>query len=57
MKRDFLTLEKLEQYLNLLKEAEKIGDVVALKEILRDVVSGFTPEKDIVDVVYNQKQQ
>ena len=49
---DFLTAEEIEQYIDLLKEAEKKGDVVALKEILGDVVSGFTPEKEIVDVVY-----
>ena len=54
---DFLTSEKLEQYLSLLKKAEKEGDVVALKEILREVVSGFTPENEIVDVVHNQKQK
>jgi FlaA1/EpsC-like NDP-sugar epimerase len=52
---DFLTAEEIEQYIDLLKEAEKKGDVVALKEILGDVVSGFTPEKEIVDVVYLQK--
>jgi hypothetical protein len=28
---------------------------VALKEIMREVVSGFTPENEIVDVVYQQK--
>ena len=54
---DFLTSEELEQYLSLLKKAEKEGDVVALKEILREVVSGFTPENEIVDVVHNQKQK
>jgi FlaA1/EpsC-like NDP-sugar epimerase len=52
---DFLSSEELEQYLSLLKKAEKEGDVVALKEILREVVSGFTPENEIVDVVYQQK--
>ena len=52
---DFLTTEELEQHIDLLKEAEKEGDVVALKEILKDVVSGFTPENEIVDVVYQQK--
>ncbi len=52
---DFLTSEELEQYLSLLKKAEKDGDVVALKEVLREVVSGFTPENEIVDVVYQQK--
>jgi FlaA1/EpsC-like NDP-sugar epimerase len=52
---DFLKAEEIEQYVDLLKEAEKKGDIVALKEILGDVVSGFTPEKEIVDVVYLQK--
>ena len=53
---DFLTKEELDKFINLIKEAEKEGDVVALKEILKEVVSGFTPEKEIVDVVYNKKQ-
>ena len=52
-----MTFEELEQYLSLLKKAEKEGDVVALKETLRDVISGFTPENEIVDVVHNQKQK
>jgi len=52
---DFLTTEELEQHIDLLKKAEKEGDVKALKEILREVVSGFTPEDEIVDVIYLQK--
>jgi FlaA1/EpsC-like NDP-sugar epimerase len=54
---DFLTTEELEKHLNLLKKAEKKGDVVALKETLKEVVSGFTSENEIVDVVHNQKQK
>ena len=53
---DSLTKEELDKYIVLLKEAEKEGDVIALREILKQVVAGFTPEKDIVDVVYNQRQ-
>jgi len=34
---------------------KKKGEVMALKEIFKDVVSGFTPENKIVDVVYQQK--
>jgi FlaA1/EpsC-like NDP-sugar epimerase len=52
---DFLTTEELEPHIDLLKKAEKEGDVKALKEILREVVSGFTPENEIVDVIYLQK--
>mgnify|MGYP000190676446 CR=1 FL=1 len=39
---DFLTAEELEKHLNLIKKAEKEGDVVALKEVWREVISGFT---------------
>ncbi len=51
---DFLSSEKLKIYLDLLKEAEKIGDVKALRDILQKVVSGFTPETEIVDIIYQQ---
>ena len=30
---------------------------MALKQILKDIVSGYTPENEIVDVVHNQKQK
>ena len=53
---DCLTKEELDKYIIMLIEAEKEGDVVALKEILKQVVSEFTPDQDIVDVVYSQKQ-
>jgi UDP-N-acetylglucosamine 4,6-dehydratase len=52
---DFLTTEDLQQHIDLLKKAEKEGDVKALKEILSEVVSGFTPENKILDVIYLQK--
>ena len=52
---EFLEEKELGKFINLLKEAEKDGDVSALKEILKEVVVGFTPQEEIVDVVYNQK--
>tara|TARA_B100002019_G_scaffold260612_1_gene246832 strand:+ start:1982 stop:3916 length:1935 start_codon:yes stop_codon:yes gene_type:complete len=52
---DFLSAKDLEEYLDSLYEAEMKGDVKALRDILRKVVSGFTPEEEIVDVVYLQK--
>ena len=52
---DFLEANTLEKYFNSLKEAEKEGDVNALREILKDAVSGFTPSDEIVDIVYQQK--
>ena len=48
-------LEVLEKHFEALKEAEKEGNVESLKEILKKVVSGFTPEEQIADIVYNQK--
>ena len=48
---DFLKAEELEKYLNLLKEAEYDGNIVALKEILGEVVSGFSPENETVDML------
>ena len=52
---DFLEADSLEEYFNSLKEAEKEGDVNALREILKEAVSGFTPSDEIVDIVYQQK--
>ncbi len=52
---EFLEPNELDIHLTSISEAEKNGDVVALRNILKDIVSGFTPEKEIVDVVYLQK--
>ncbi len=52
---EFLEPNELDMYLDSISEAEKNGDVVALRNILKDVVSGFRPEKEIVDIVYLQK--
>ena len=52
---DSLSLGEVEQYLRELDEAEKTGDVSALREILKQAVSGFTPEREISDIVYKQQ--
>ncbi len=52
---DFIESSELEHYLNLIKEAENKGDVQALKDILRQAVSGYKPSEEIVDIVYQQK--
>tara|TARA_B100001113_G_C21120034_1_gene626999 strand:+ start:1826 stop:3748 length:1923 start_codon:yes stop_codon:yes gene_type:complete len=52
---DFLSKKELDRHIELLEHAEKRGDVEALKEILQKVVVEFTPEKEIVDVIYQQK--
>ena len=51
---DFLEASDLEVHLESLKEAEKNGDVISLRNILSQVISGFTPSEEIVDVVYKQ---
>mgnify|MGYP001351794253 CR=1 FL=1 len=45
----------LDYYYDELKEAEIQNDVQYLREILQKVVSGFTPEENIVDIVHLQK--
>lgn len=52
---EFLTPNEIDMHLISISEAEKNADVAALRNILKDVVSGFTPEKEIGDVVYLQK--
>lgn len=52
---NFLPKEKLDEYLNLLIEAESKSDVADLKNILKIAISGFTPETEIVDVIYLQR--
>ncbi len=53
---DFLSKEVINNYLKKLKLAEENGDVIELKEILKAVVVGFTPEKEITDVLTLQKE-
>ena len=52
---DFLTKEKIYEYLDSLKQAGLANDVAKLKEILEEAIPGFDPEEEIVDVVYLQK--
>jgi FlaA1/EpsC-like NDP-sugar epimerase len=53
---DFLSGIQLEHFLSLLKEASESGDVKALKKILKEVVTGFTPDDAIVDIVFQQRK-
>ncbi len=52
---DFLPKKELDYHIEHLKHAEKERDVVALKEILQQVVVEFTPDEEIVDVISQQK--
>ena len=50
-----LPLNRLEKYLVSLNKAETTGDIFALKEVLKEVVTGFNADEEIVDVLYLQK--
>ncbi len=55
-KEDYIPYKELEKYFLMIKDAEYNADTAALKNIFKDVIAGFTPDEDIVDVVYLQKQ-
>lgn len=48
---DFLNSKDLKFYLDSLKDAEQSNDVEKLKSLLKDSIHGFTPEKEIVDII------
>lgn len=50
-----LSLNILEKYLVSLNKAESTGDILALKDVLKEVVTGFNADEEIVDVLYLQK--
>lgn len=53
---DYLSKVELDHFLSALQEAGELGDVKALKKILKEVVTGFTSHDEIVDVVFNRKR-
>ena len=53
---DYLTKDKLENYLELIKEEELKNNVVGLKSILEDAIPGFLPDQESVDVLYLQQR-
>ena len=55
-KEGFLSSTELEIHLESLKVAQKKGDLSALREILKQVVSGYTPDKEIIDVINQQNR-
>ncbi|RPG60892.1 MAG: polysaccharide biosynthesis protein [Flavobacteriaceae bacterium TMED238] len=52
---EFLPYEELEDFLDQIKRAEESGDTASLKKILQAAIIGFTPDKEIVDIVYKHK--
>lgn len=50
-----LSEKEINLFLREIEEAEKTGDTQALKETLKNAIVGFTPDKEIVDVMYLKK--
>ena len=49
--------EDLDRYLKLIEKAQEDGDVNSLKEVLKEAVSGFVPEKEVVDILHLEKNK
>ena len=54
---DFINWNKLDEYLDMLREAESSSDHEELRSIFKQTVSGYKPEKEIVDVIYLQQRK
>ena len=52
----FLPKEDLNRFIGLLKQAQIEDNIPALKDILKESVQGYTPERDIVDLVQVRKE-
>lgn len=52
---DRLSVDQLSYYFELLEKAEDKADVSSLRNILKEAVTGYSPESEIVDVLYKQK--
>tara|TARA_B100001758_G_scaffold247036_1_gene263657 strand:- start:1654 stop:2496 length:843 start_codon:yes stop_codon:yes gene_type:complete len=54
-KEDFLHMEEINDHLQEIISAEESSDITQLKEILKEVVTGFKPDKQVSDVLTLQK--
>ena len=50
-----ITQYELENFLQLLEKAQIEGDILALRKVLKEAISGYKPDKEIVDVLHLQK--
>ena len=50
-------MNKMYDKIDLVKEAEISRDLVGLKEIFKQVVMGFAPEEEILDIVHQQSKE
>ena len=49
-----MSSKELDRHLDSLKKAEENADVSLLIDILKKVVSGFSPEENVIDIVHQQ---
>ena len=54
---DFIPWKKLKEYLDILRKVESSSDHEELRNIFKQTVSGYKPEKEIVDVIYLQQSK
>ena len=54
---DFINWKKLKEYLDMLRKVESSSDHKELRNIFKQTVSGYKPEKEIVDVIYLQQSK
>ena len=54
---EYISWKEVEEYLIEIKEASSSSDHIKLRNIFQQPVSGFKPEKDIVDVIYLEKNK
>jgi FlaA1/EpsC-like NDP-sugar epimerase len=48
---DYLSIEEITLYIDKLKRAEQENDVSTLKQIFKEVIDGYDPAEDVVDVI------
>ena len=54
---EYISWKEVEEYLIEIKEASSSSDHIKLRNIFQQTVSGFKPEKDIVDVICLEKNK
>ncbi|MHB0783780.1 polysaccharide biosynthesis protein [Pseudomonas putida] len=53
---DFLPWDTLKEFLRQLMAAAAVDDFVRVRQLLRETVSGYSPEGEIVDWIYQQRR-
>ena len=54
---ELIPWEDLKDFIDLLRIAESTSDHKKLRDIFEQTVSGYIPEKDILDVIYLEQKK